>query len=199
LSARSWRRATAPHALTACPPLQIVNGEHDDLTAGLQSVEQVQQPNSSHHRVGPGLCQDPRLQLIDDPIGEQRLCLVTADLENDSVRQRTEEPGKQSRLASPSLALHIDHLRLAHLGRSKPLTQDAQFALPTDETGRGTHAESTGISCIKEQPPCPRQAVPGRHCTTSAGPWEESHAAQVTKTARGGREGKVFLAIADHL
>ena len=164
----------------------------------MQPVEQIQQPNSNRHRVRPGLRQGPRLQLIDDPIGEQCLCLVTANLENDSVRQRTEEPGKQSRLTSPSLALHIDHLRMAHLGRSKPLTQDAQFTLPADETGRGTHAESTGISCIKEQPPCLRQAVPGRHCTASAGPWEESHT-RVTKTAGGGHEGKVFLAIADHL
>ena len=118
--------------------MQIVNGEHDDLTAGLQLVEQVQQPNSNRHWVGPGLRQDPRVQLIDDPIGEQYLCLVAANLENDSVRhrRRTEEPGKQTRLTSPSLALHIDHLRLAQLGRSKPLTQDAQFALPADEACR---------------------------------------------------------------
>ena len=101
-------------------------------------------------------------------------------------------------LTSPSLTLHIDHLRLAHLGRGKPLTQDAQFTLPADETGRGTHAESTSISCITVQPPCLRQAVPGTHCTTSAGSWEEFRT-RLTKTARGGHEGKVFLAIADHL
>ena len=56
-------------ALTACPPMQIVNGEYDDLTAGLQPVEQVQQPNSNYHRVRPGLRQGPRLQPIDDSIG----------------------------------------------------------------------------------------------------------------------------------
>ena len=164
----------------------------------MQPVEQIQQPNSNRHRVRPGLRQDPRLQLIDDPIGKQCLGLVTADLENDSVRQRTEEPGKQSRLTSPSLALHIDHLRLAHLGRSKPLTQDAQFTLPADETGSGTHAESTGISRITEQPPRLRQAVPDRHCTgirQALGgiphPGDED--------GRVRTQGEVFLAIADHL
>jgi hypothetical protein len=49
---------------------------------------------------------------------------------------------------------------MAHLDRSKPLTQDAQFTLPTDETGWSTHAESTGISFIKEQPPCLRASRP---------------------------------------
>ena len=164
----------------------------------MQPIEQIQQPNSNHQRVRPRLRQDPRLQLIDDPIGKQRLCLVTANLKNDSVRKRTEEPGKHSRLTSPSVALHIDHLRLAHLGRGKPLTQDAQFALSTDETGRGTHAESTGISCIKEQPPWLRQAVP----------WQVLHGVRRAlggiphrgdEDSRERTQGEVFLAIADHL
>lgn len=73
---------------------------------------------------------------------EQCLGLVTAHLENDSVRQRAEEPGQQGRLTSPGLALHIDHLRTALPGGSKPLAEDAQLALPTDETDWGIHQAS---------------------------------------------------------
>src|SRR5450755_4260647 len=118
--------------------MQIVHDEHDDLTVGLQPIEQIQQASADGHRVRSRLRLGPWPQLIDDPVREQCLCLVPRNLEHYSVRQRTEEPGKQSRLTSASLALHIDHLRMAHPGGSKPFTEDAQFALPPDEANWGT-------------------------------------------------------------
>jgi hypothetical protein len=91
------------------------------------------------HRIGPWLRQCSGLQLIDDPEGEQCLILVTARLEDDSVRQRAEEPGQQRRLASPGLAFHIDDLRMTRPGGSQPVTEDAQLVLAPDEPARGAH------------------------------------------------------------
>jgi hypothetical protein len=75
-------------------PLKIVDGEHHDLTVGPHPTEQIEQPGPYGHRVGRRLGLRAGLQLIDDPIGEQRLLLVPTDCENDGIRQRVEEPGK---------------------------------------------------------------------------------------------------------
>jgi hypothetical protein len=66
--------------------VQVVDGEHYDLTTGLQLVEQVQQPGANGHRVRSGLRRAPGEQLVDDTVGEERLGLVTAYFEDHSFR-----------------------------------------------------------------------------------------------------------------
>ena len=70
----------------AVGPLQIVDGEHHDLTAGLETVKQIHKPSSGGHRVRPWLRHGPGLQLVDDSIRKQRFRLVATDLEDDSIR-----------------------------------------------------------------------------------------------------------------
>ena len=53
------------------------------------------------------------------PYERSDLCLVTANLENDSVREGTEEPSEKRRLARPRFGLEVDHLRAAQLSGSQ--------------------------------------------------------------------------------
>ena len=56
------------------------------MAVGLETIEQVHQPLADDHRIGTRLGQGVRLKLIDDPVGEQGLGLISAHLENDVGR-----------------------------------------------------------------------------------------------------------------
>jgi len=105
--------------------LQIVDDESQELTIGLQPIEQIEQSCTNGHRVGSGLSQRAGLQLIDDPIGKKGLRLIATNGDNGGVRMRSEELGQQSRLARPSLAFEKDNLRLTGRRDRQLLFQDA--------------------------------------------------------------------------
>ena len=75
-------------------PLQIVDGEHHDLAVSLQSIEQIEQLGSDGHRVGSRLRPKSGLKLIHDPVGEERLFLVTASLEHRGIRSASRETAR---------------------------------------------------------------------------------------------------------
>ena len=133
LSARSRRRANSTRATTAGRPTADRQWRVPRPDRRPAADREVQQPGPDSHRVRSRLGDRPGLQLVDDPVGEQCLCLVAADLEDDSIRQRAEKPGQQRRLARASLALDVDHLRVAHPRGGQPFIEDAQFALPPNE------------------------------------------------------------------
>ena len=79
--------------------MQIVNCEHHNPTVGLQLIEQIQQCCPDSHRVCGWLPGCPRLELVDNTIGEEHLVLIAPGLENDNVREGPEEPSEKRRLS----------------------------------------------------------------------------------------------------
>ena len=80
-------------------PLQVVDCEDDDLTCGLESIEQFQQRDPHSHRVRRWLRRRSCLHLVDDTVRKEHFLLVPTDLDNDSTGEGYEELRKQARLA----------------------------------------------------------------------------------------------------
>ena len=105
-------------------------------------IEQVHQPLADDHRIGTRFGRGVGLKLIDDPVGEQRLGLIGAHLENHTARDRGEESGQKGRLPGPSVRLDVDDLRATGPGSSQCLLEDAQLTLAADEADRTGHRPS---------------------------------------------------------
>ena len=94
------------------------------MTPGLESVEQFQQRDPDRHRVRCWLRRRSCLHLVEDTVRKEHLIFVTADLDNDGIRDGSEELRKQGRLTGPGLALQMDDLWVTHLGRRESLSKD---------------------------------------------------------------------------
>ena len=67
-------------------PREVLDCDDDQLPAVLPLIEEGEQLRPDRDRVEPGLGECARVQLVDDPVGEQRLFFVAANLDHHGIR-----------------------------------------------------------------------------------------------------------------
>jgi hypothetical protein len=120
-------------------PLEVIYNHHDGLTITLQPIEKIHEASPYRHRVCSQLRRVFNSELIENAIGEERLCLVTTHLEDDRIGDRADELGEEGRFSSPRLGLYEDDSRMTRSGSAELFVENAQFLFPANEIEWATH------------------------------------------------------------